>query len=247
MSAIRLERTGPVATLVLDNPASRNALTGAMIEQLEEHLDVLQGWNEGLGLVLRGQGTRAFCAGADLGFVRAHRHDPETGERMCRRMQEVTERLRRLPMVSVAAIEGGAWGGGAELSTCTDFRVVGSSACIHFVHARLGLSPGWGGGTRLVGLVGRRRALRLLAGSEPANAQQALAWGLVDEVAQDGCTERAARALLQPFLELRPASVRAAKTLIAAADELPAREALLRERRLFTELWSQPTASGPPA
>jgi ethylmalonyl-CoA/methylmalonyl-CoA decarboxylase len=242
MSAIRLEQDGPVATLVLDNPESRNALTGAMIEQLSEHLDVLQDWDEGLGLILRGQGSLAFCAGADLSYVRSHRHDPETGERMCRHMQELTQRLRALPLVSVAAIEGGAWGGGAELTTCTDFRVIAADARVHFVHARLGLSPGWGGGTRLVGLVGRRRALHLLAGSQPANAQQALAWGLVDEVCSPGSAERSARRLLQPYLELKPDSVRAAKILIGAADELPVREALLRERRLFTELWSPASA-----
>ena len=242
MSAIRLSRQGSVATLVLDNPSRRNALTAAMIHQLEQHIASLESWDEGLGLVLRGQGSRAFCAGADLDMVRAGRSDAQAGESMCRRMQELTTRLRSLPLVSVAAIEGGAWGGGAELSTATDFRVISASARIHFVHAHLGLSPGWGGGTRLVGLVGRRRALRLLAGSEVANAQQALAWGLVDEVAPEGEAEALARRMLEPYLQLRPASVRACKALIAGADELPAREALLRERRLFVELWSGPAA-----
>jgi ethylmalonyl-CoA/methylmalonyl-CoA decarboxylase len=74
-------------------------------------------------------------------------------------------------------------GGGAELSTACDHRVMATDASIHWVHIRMGVSPGWGGGYRLVNLVGRQKALKILAGSTPLSAHEALDIGYVDQLA----------------------------------------------------------------
>lgn len=239
MPAIRLELDGPIATLTLANPAQRNALTPGMIDDLARHVDALESF-DGVGLILTGEGTRCFSAGADLAFVRQHIGDRQAGEEMARRMHELTSRVQALPLVSVCAIEGGAYGGGAELTTCTDFRVASESAKIQFVHARLGLVPGWGGAVRLTRLLGRQRSLRVLAFSPKLTAAEALDLGLVDSLCAPGQAAEAAAALLEPLTSLPRASVRAAKRVVHDADALPEREALNRAVPRFGDLWTGP-------
>lgn len=229
--AVLLDLEGPVARLTLANAARSNALSGTMLAQLSEAVDRLEDWDSGLGLVLRGEGCRCFCAGADLALVRQGLDDPGFGRAMAQWMHALTARLRGLPLISVAAIEGAAIGGGAELATVADFRVMSRSANIRFVHATLGLSPGWGGGGRLVELIGRRQALGLLAGARRTDAQQALELGLADRLCPPDESEESARALLQAYEGLPLASVRAAKSLVAE----PA-----RELELFASLWGGP-------
>ena len=83
-------------------------------------------------------------------------------------MQTSLTRLRRLGLVSVALIEGYAIGGGAEISTSTDFRVMVSQekSYIRFIHNSLSLCPGWGGASRLTQIIGRKSALRVMLGAE---------------------------------------------------------------------------------
>jgi len=107
---------------------------------------------------------------------------PHEGKDMCAFMQDVTTRFTRLPCISVGVVVGGAVGGGTELTTACDHRIFAQGATWHAVQPRMGLSTGWGGGARLVRLVGRSRALRLLAGSEPIDADAALRMGLADAV-----------------------------------------------------------------
>ncbi|MCB9745938.1 MAG: enoyl-CoA hydratase/isomerase family protein [Alphaproteobacteria bacterium] len=252
---VRLELGGPVARLLLDRPEAANALSGAMLLELERCVEVLEASvgpaedetavrlpNDGGGslpvaLLLRGAGLRAFCAGSDLSLVKANLDRPELAVALARFMHALTERLRALPLITVACIEGAAVGGGAELATACDHRVLSRGGFIRFVHARLGLSPGWAGGARLVGLVGRRRALELLTTAKKVSAARALEWGLVDRLAAPGEVEDVARRLLAPALAMPPASVRAAKRLVHAADTLPLAQALEVERACFESLW----------
>ena len=227
---VRLELDGPVARLTFDNPERSNALSGRMMRQLQEAVDRLQDF-AGVAVVLRGEGLRSFCAGADLALVRAALDEPVLGASMNEAMTGLTNRLRGLPLLSVAAVEGAAVGGGAEMATVADFRVMSKTAHIRFVHARLGLSPGWGGGARLREIVGRDHALRMLAGALKVDATTALAWGLVDAVCEPGEAESAAMALLQPYMRLPRASVRGAKQLIANPES---------EGEVFRSLWGGP-------
>ena len=82
----------------------------------------------------------------------------------------------------MAVVEGGAIGGGAELATACDFRIMHNTAKIHFKHILLGLTPGWGGGARLTRIVGRQVALRMMAGAVPVQAEEARRIGLADVV-----------------------------------------------------------------
>lgn len=103
-----------IAVITLVNPERKNALTGYMMVKLAEAVDELEQWQDGKALVLRGS-EGYFCSGGDLSVVRAI-NTPEEGNIMCAFMQRTLSRLGRLPLISVAAVEGRALGGGAEVS-----------------------------------------------------------------------------------------------------------------------------------
>ena len=253
------------ATITLDNEAHRNALTPHMMLQLSEAIEELERWDGGRCVVLRGSGG-TFCTGADLSAARSYVATPEDGALMCAFMQHWTTRLSDLALVSVAQVEGFAIGGGTELSTATDYRVFASDATWRMVHMRMGVTPGWGGGRRLVKLVGRQHALRLLGTAVPVQATDALAINLADAVADgaDGAAsstggegscwghialsiEDAIEQIVEEFRESGGggalSAARAAKMVVANADaggddDDAAREATLAaERCIFTSLW----------
>mmetsp|Transcript_22411 Transcript_22411/g.68284 ORF Transcript_22411/g.68284 Transcript_22411/m.68284 type:complete len:275 (+) Transcript_22411:160-984(+) len=231
-------RTG-VAHLTLRNAERRNALSGPMMVQLDEAVRSLESWHEGRVLLLSGEGGH-FCSGADLGTVRQAIDTPERGALMSRFMTEVLDRLRNLPLLTVAAIDGAAVGGGAELCTAADIRVVSSNARIKFVHTRLGAAPGWGGAARLVQEVGRATALRLLLHSETIDAENAVSIGLAHAAGVEGesAVDVAIRTIVGPSLEASASveSMRAIKRQVAESSKLPS-DVLREQTRLFTPLW----------
>lgn len=232
--AVRLSLDGPVATLLLDNPGARNALTIGMMVDLADAVIQLAAW-DGATVVLSGAGG-AFCAGGHLGDVRDALASPERGREMANAMTVVLDTLLDLPLVSVAAVDGAALGGGAELLTACDHRVASADARIGFVQARLGVACGWGGAARLVAHVGRRTALRALARAELWTAAEAEAVGLVDEVV-GGEALSAALAWLSPVRDLPASAVRAAKAQVVAARPIRGGDA---EAASFASVWGGP-------
>lgn len=243
---LKLDDENGIATVTIHNPERRNSLTGKMMAEFADIQETLSCWEEGVCVVLRGSGN-TFCAGADLSVARDRLASNAAGELMCTLMTDTLNRWRRMPLISVAAIEGAAVGGGAELSTVCDHRVMHHSALVKFVHTRMGVTPGWGGGGRLTRLVGRQAALRLLAGGNKLGAEEALRIGYVDGITEERSGEHegqgedvldeTVRAFYEQYLVGSRAAVRGAKTLIAAADDETLESALLVERRVFGSLW----------
>jgi enoyl-CoA hydratase/carnithine racemase len=229
---VALTTWGRAAELVIDNAARRNAMSPGMMVDLAEAIGTLEQW-DGAVLVVRGAGTRAFCSGGDLDAVAQHLLYPASGEGMARFMTDLLDRLQRLSCVVVAAVEGVAIGGGAEILTAADLVLAGEGASIGFVHASLAVSPGWGGGGRLVRKVGPSRAMRLLAFAERHDAQTAKALGLVDEVVPSGSAIAEAERWRERLASLPAEALRAAVEIArgASAD---------RELALFTALWGGP-------
>ncbi|KAJ3358580.1 enoyl CoA hydratase domain-containing protein 1, partial [Allomyces javanicus] len=120
----------PVALVQLDNPAKHNALSGRMMAELADCVDLLDQHQDKLAaVILTGTGS-SFCTGFDLDVASEHVFDPASGRAMATLMHDSLTRLRELPLVSFAAVEGYAIGGGAELTTTTDFRIVTHSTQI---------------------------------------------------------------------------------------------------------------------
>ena len=137
-------------------------------------------------------------------------------------------------MVTVAVVCGHALGGGAELTTACDFRIMHPNARIGFVHSRMGVTTGWGGGTRLVRLLGRKKALELLVSGRVLSGGEAVAEGLADAI---GVEDDAFEMIRSMVAGKDAAVVRAAKTIACEAAEKELEEALEVERTCFATVW----------
>lgn len=171
---------GPVATLTIDN-GPVNLVDPELIERLIDALPSLTDDPAVRCIVVRGTG-KVFVGGADIAVMR--RLDPETYRAM-RRWVVVQRALELAPKPVVAAINGHALGGGAELSLACDLRILHARATFGFPETRLGIFPGAGGSQRLPRLIGPHRAKRLIMDGTRLSAADALAQGLVDIVAGD--------------------------------------------------------------
>ncbi|XP_033126124.1 ethylmalonyl-CoA decarboxylase-like [Anneissia japonica] len=228
-----------VAVVTFNNTKNANALSGSMMVELADAISELENWSTGKAVVLRGSPEgKNFCAGADLTSMQELK-TAQAGTMMCLFMQNTLSRLQRLPLISVAAIDGRAMGGGAEITTACDFRIMTEDSMIQFVHRKLGLSPGWGGGARLVNIVGHREALKLLCSSNPMDAATARAIGLSDETVpqtKDPLMETVD--WLTPFVNAPYQVVQAIKKVVLAGSELPLDQAMKKEKDIFSGLWA---------
>jgi ethylmalonyl-CoA/methylmalonyl-CoA decarboxylase len=215
---------------VLDHPATKNALHPGMMVQLA---DVPARLGEARIALLRGAGG-AFCSGGNLAAVRAWLVRPGSGAALCAFMQAVLAGIEAQGALIVGVVDGPALGGGAELLTACDFVVAGPEARIGFVQARLGVSPGFGGGARLVRRVGAARALHLLTAG-PVSGEEACRLGLVDAIAADPLAW--ARAWARERIALPPRALAAARAVVRAAVDRPFDAALAAERAIFASTW----------
>ncbi|XP_064269178.1 ethylmalonyl-CoA decarboxylase isoform X2 [Passer domesticus] len=212
-----------------------------MMIELQERVTELENWKDGKGLIIHGAGN-TFCSGSDLNVVKEISNSQD-GMNMCMFMQNTLTRLMRLPLISVALVQGKAFGGGAELTTACDFRLMTPGSEIRFVHKHMGLVPGWGGGARLVRMVGSGAALRLLGGAERLDPERARSLGLSEDTlpASDGATAlREARAWLSQYTEGPATVIRAVKKVVTAGRELPLEAALRTEKDIFGTVWGGP-------
>ncbi|XP_054477944.1 ethylmalonyl-CoA decarboxylase [Anoplopoma fimbria] len=237
-----LKQESGIAVLTINYPSRMNAFSGSMMVELEERVSQLESWMDGKGLIVRGaDGT--FCSGSDLNAVRAI-SNPQDGMKMCMFMQNALTRLLRLPLISVALVEGRALGGGAELTTACDFRLMAPGSVIQFVHKHMGLVPGWGGAARLSRIVGSQNALRLLGGALKVDPELGLEIGLADGVLEVPKAEEGAGILLQQaenwlshYTKGAAPVIQAVKKVVLSGRELPLTEALRTEKDVFGTVW----------
>ncbi|MBB4910891.1 enoyl-CoA hydratase-related protein [Actinophytocola algeriensis] len=180
MSLVRLEEPAPgVRLLRLDDPGRRNAISPALRDDLCAAVDAVAADGDARALVLTGNGT-AFCAGADL---TATFGDPGLPVHVLRDRLRATYdsflRVRRLPIPTIAAVQGAAVGAGANLALCCDLRIAGPRARFGITFTRLGLHPGGGCTAFLVDALGPQRALAVLLDGATLSAAEAEAAGLV--------------------------------------------------------------------
>ena len=175
---VDLERSDGLAVITIDRPHARNAIALSTMGELEEALDAAEG---ALALVIRGGGDRAFVSGGDLKELAALRTLDEASG-MARRMRAVCDRIAAFPAPVVAALNGHALGGGAEVAVSADIRIAADDIKIGFNQVSLEIMPAWGGAERLAALVGRGRALMLAGTGTILGAQEAERLGLIDRV-----------------------------------------------------------------
>jgi enoyl-CoA hydratase/carnithine racemase len=170
--------SGGLAVLTIDRPHARNAIALDTMEHLEKALDAAAGAR---ALVIKGAGDRAFVSGGDLKELSALRTE-EDAAAMAKRMRSICDQLAGFPAPVIAALNGHAFGGGAEVAVAADIRVAADDVKIAFNQVALEIMPAWGGAERLAGIVGKSRALLLAGTGTVLDAREAERIGLVDLV-----------------------------------------------------------------
>lgn len=238
---LRLERREDVLWITLDRPEKRNALSRPLLAALEREALARHADPDLRLVIVTGAGDRSFAAGGDLGDLASVRDLP-AATTMARDARRALDALRDWPVPVVAALNGDALGGGAELAAACDFRIAVAQARIGFIQGRLAITTAWGGGDDLMRLVGPHVALRLLCRQEVLAPAEALSVGLYDAIAadQEPLAEAVAR-FCAPMLTLPPQVLRAFKRLSAAGRAGTPRAGLAElETALFAETWVHP-------
>jgi 2-(1,2-epoxy-1,2-dihydrophenyl)acetyl-CoA isomerase len=175
-----------IARLTLNRPQFYNAFDLKTIRTMADNLIELAGDPHVVGIVLTGEG-KAFCTGGDLKWVSTFgKSFGEAFHALAASYHQAILEIRRMPKPVVAAINGLAAGGGFSLALACDFRVMAASAQLRQAYTSKGLSIDGGGTFSLPRIVGMARALEIAAFDPPISSEQALSWGLVTEVTEDG-------------------------------------------------------------
>ncbi|HET7046453.1 MAG TPA: crotonase/enoyl-CoA hydratase family protein [Gaiellaceae bacterium] len=209
---MRIERSGPVFTVVLDRPERRNAVDREHAEALADAFRDFESSDAAVAVLFGAGGT--FCAGADLKAF-SNRVEPAGDGPM-----GPTRMLLSKP--AIAAVAGHAVAGGLELALWCDLRVVEEDATFGVFSRRFGVPLIDGGTVRLPRLVGRSRALDLILTGRPVGAEEALAIGLANRVVPVGAARPAAEELARQLAELPQECLRADRLNAYAAETLEA-------------------------
>lgn len=218
------------AVLTLRRPAALNALRFELIEQIGERIGEA-GRSKARALIVTGEGEKAFCAGADIKELQqrglaAQRQGAELG-------QAVFALLDRLPIPSIALVNGFAFGGGCELALACTLRLALPNAKFGLPEVKLGLIPGYGGTQRLPRLVGPGRALELVMTGRTVNAEEALAIGLVNRIVKPPGLV-AAKAYAREFTGHGLRALQLAREAVQRSLDVPLHEGLRIEADLST-------------
>jgi enoyl-CoA hydratase/carnithine racemase len=233
---VRVAVDGGVAVVVIDRPEVRNAIGFATIDALDAALDRVLAAGAAV-LVVRGGGDRAFVSGGDLKELAAVRtHDEAVA--MATRMRDLLDRLASFPVPVIAALNGHALGGGAEVAVAADIRIAADDVTIAFNQVDLGIMPAWGGAERLAVVIGRSRALLAITTGRRCDAATAERWGLVDLVVPRADFEDEWRRLAQRMAALAPGTTRAVKAVIGAAVPAHHPDLAPAATDAFARLWT---------
>jgi enoyl-CoA hydratase len=229
---ITTEHQGAVALVTIDNPPL-NALSAALLHELEAEVDRLDGDDATRAIVLCGAGDRAFVAGADIKEFPALRDAEADQTSAAHRLHSLGHRMDAARTPFVAAIKGYCLGGGLELAMCCDVRICADDAQLGQPEIKLGLIPGGGGTQRLPRLVGPGRANLLNLGGEFIDAATAYTWGLVEQVVPGAELISAATAVASGFAARSPHAVAVIRELARTTRDLSLEEGLRREADAF--------------
>ena len=182
--SVVFSQDGPVATFLLNRPEKLNALDESVREGLSAALSTLVHDPVLRVGIITGAG-RAFCAGGDIDRMRELKetHQSATFRRYIEAGHELVRKIRRLPKLVVACVNGPAAGAGMNLALACDLRIASESATFTQAFLRIGLHPDWGGTFLLPRLIGIGRAIEMFALGEPLSAAEAHRLGLVNFLA----------------------------------------------------------------
>ncbi|WP_437597798.1 enoyl-CoA hydratase/isomerase family protein [Sorangium sp. So ce590] len=234
-----VEAAGDAVVLTIDRPERRNAIDSVFARRLGEAVRLAGSDPRVRGIVIAATSSDVFVAGGDIRELSAlAAGGAEGGEILA--MFEGLAALEESEVPIVAAVQGDVLGGGCELLLLCDFVLVEEHAALSFRHVKMGLSPAWGGLTRLCERVGPLQASRLLLTAEKISAAEALRIGLVSDVVATGTARSRAIAQVNRIARSPRTSVAAMKRALCKVREALRASAVEVERRAFAEQWNGP-------
>ncbi len=234
MSDWRIDSRGVVEVWTIDREPRRNALTRALVEELERHVARVDAACNVRAVVLTGAGEKAFCAGADLKEREGMSRDDVRAWLVL--LHRAFRSLERAAPVFLAALNGVAFGGGLELALACDLRVADPGAAMALTEVKLGIIPGGGGTQRLPRTIGAARAKELILTGRRVLAAEALATGLCNRISAPGHVVAETVELAQEIAQNAPLAVAQAKAAIVEGQELSWEAAAALEREKYDPL-----------
>src|SRR2546428_3784434 len=228
------ERPENILLATLDRPEVANAFNTRAALDLREFFESLEAGGRCRCVVLTGAGDKAFCAGADL------KERDALGEEQWRAQHEIFERMfrsvRDCTVPVIAAVNGAAYAGGLELVLHCDFAYASRTAKFALTEVSLGIMPGGGGTQTLPRAVGERRAKELILAARPFSAEEALAWGVVNELCEAGKVLEHTLDVAGRIASHAPLSVRQAKNAIRRGLQMDLPSAMRLEVEAYNRL-----------
>jgi enoyl-CoA hydratase len=234
---LKVENTGNVWTLAINRPQALNALNTQVLNEMAEFLRSVSemDYEHARGLVVTGEGEKAFVAGADIREMSDL--NEEQAAAFAERGQAIFHELNLLNIPVVAAVNGFALGGGLELALACDFIVASENAKLGLPEVSLGLIPGFGGTVRLSRAVGIRKARELIYTGDMITAAEALEWGLVNKVVPQAELMSTSQKIIARMIERAPLAISHAKKSINQTWDMEIEEAQKVEAQHFGELF----------
>ena len=235
-SPVKLETRGAVAIAWLDRPPA-NSISPEVVRALRRLWDEIRATGTVRALVIASANPTLFCAGADIKAFTTM--DAAAGTELLDGMHGLLREIETAPVVTIAAVNAMALGGGCELAMACDLRIAAESATFGQPEINLGIMPGFGGTQRLPRLVGEGRALELNLTGDPIPAEEAYAIGLATRVVADEQLFDTALAWARKLSEQAPLAVEQIKRVSAAGDIDVGIE---REKEAFVDVFSSEDA-----
>ncbi|MBV8432490.1 MAG: enoyl-CoA hydratase/isomerase family protein [Solirubrobacterales bacterium] len=212
---VKLETRGHLAIAWLDRPPA-NSISPEVVQALQRLWDAVTEGGQVRALIFASANPMLFCAGADIkAFTQM---DEPAGRGLLDQMHALLRSLERSRLVTIAAVNGTALGGGNELAMACDFRIAAGSASFGQPEINLGIVPGFGGTQRLPRLIGEGKALELNLLGDPIDAATAYDIGLVNQVVPDHELFDTALAWARKLAAQAPVAIEQIKRVSAAAD-----------------------------
>lgn len=233
----KIEFNDNIATFTINRPAMRNAINTEVMDGLASFLAQLEENEKIAFAVITGSGDRAFCSGGDLTEFHGY-HTADEAFPMLSKMAGLLYRLSTLPMPVIALVNGAAVGGGCEIASACDYRVVMSTAKAGFIQGTLAITSGWGGATQLFEKLSRHdHTLKLLSEAKIHTAQQLKELGWATEVIE-GDAQVGLDCFIDRMKSIHPNVHRSYKR-VATANWVNnnVRERMVEEARQCSLLW----------
>ncbi len=233
---VRQEVVGDAMVLTICRPHAGNSIDTPTAQSFAR---ILQQHRRNAALravIVTGEGGKFFCSGGDLKAYRALKTTAQLAAAFGR-VRKLLDAIEAFPLPVIAAIDGYALGGGMELALACDLRFASGDAKVGFPQSRLGLIPGWNGVQRLVELVGRSKALKLLYTGERISAEEALHAGLLDGVSEGQTALEHSRGFVGRLAETAPLALGATKAVVMAALRSSSTNAARIASQEFERLW----------